>query len=110
MLFLVPIEICLLAGGKYTLDQIEVEDFRDSEEDRRSETFSDLSEPEVGVIGAFSSVDRKGGGCCVMPCPAVTVRARAFIKSGPVQQFFPLTLTLMLSPLLCEHSGNKSLL
>ena len=50
MLFLVPIEICLLAGGKYTLDQIEVEDFRDSEEDRRSEAYSDLSEPEVGVM------------------------------------------------------------
>ena len=37
-----------------------MEDFRDSEEDRRSETYSDLSEPEVGVIVALRSVDRKG--------------------------------------------------
>ena len=43
-------EIFLLAAGKYTLDQIEVEDFQDSEEDRTSQTFSDLSEPEVGVL------------------------------------------------------------
>ena len=42
-------EIFLLAAGKYTLDQIEVEDFQDSEEDRRSGTYSDLSEPEVRV-------------------------------------------------------------
>ena len=38
-------------GGKYTLDQIEVESFRDSDEEgRRSRAFSDLSEPEVGLI------------------------------------------------------------
>ena len=37
-------------AGKYTLDQIEVEDFRDSEEeDKQSHSFSELSEPEVGI-------------------------------------------------------------
>ena len=61
------IQIFSLAGGKYTLDQIEVEDFRDSEEDRRSETYSDLSEPEVGLsVGLV-----RGCSCSVMP--AVTV-------------------------------------
>ena len=34
-------------SGKYTLDQIEVESFRDSEEE--TGRHSDLSEPEVGL-------------------------------------------------------------
>ena len=60
------IEIFSLAGGKYTLDQIEVEDFQDSEEDRRSETFSDLTEPEVGIVFL-------GLVLCKLPCPGVTI-------------------------------------
>ena len=49
-----------------------MEDFRDSEEDRRSETYSDLSEPEVGVIVALSSVDRKGEGGGGLLCNALS--------------------------------------
>ena len=37
-------------GGKYTLGQIEVEDFRDSDEEGRSE----VSEPEVGMSNYFN--------------------------------------------------------
>ena len=43
-------------GGKYTLDQIEVESFRDSDEEgRRSRAFSDLSEPEVGLYSVITT-------------------------------------------------------
>ena len=31
------------------MDQIGVEDFRDSEEDKHDNSFSDISEPEVGL-------------------------------------------------------------
>ena len=60
------IEIFSLSGGKYTLDQIEVEDFRDSEEDRRSETYSSLSEPEVGVTLLHSSVSQTERFCALI--------------------------------------------
>ena len=88
------IEIFSLAGGKYTLDQIEVEDFRDSEEERRSETYSELSEPEVR--SQSDNLVRLTGGCCVMSWPTLTVRV-SFLWSDP---------GFMLSPLLCEHLGN----
>ena len=43
-------------GGKYTLDQIEVEDFRDSEEEsKKDQSFSDISEPEVCRTVIFNS-------------------------------------------------------
>ena len=42
-------------AGKYTLDQIEVEDFRDSEEEDK-QSFSELSEPEVGILDDFKWV------------------------------------------------------
>ena len=38
------------------MDQIEVESFRDSDEEgRRSRAFSDLSEPEVGLYSVITT-------------------------------------------------------